>query len=220
MAESENEITKRHLGVQFDNLKQQQEAATLGMWIFLATEVLFFGGLLLTYLVYRTSYTTDFEQAGKEFNLTIGTVNTAVLLTSSYFMALAVHAARTDRSRIAARYLALTWGLGFIFLGLKAYEYYDDIIRHVVPGLPLDYWTTSSEAASLLYFIYYAMTGLHALHLTIGLGVIGVIFLRTRRNEFSNTYYAPIELTGLYWHFVDVVWIFLYPLLYLMDRHS
>jgi cytochrome c oxidase subunit 3 len=220
MVESEFEITTRYLGIQFDNLKQQQEAATLGMWIFLATEVLFFGGLILAYLVYRSTYTDIFDQAGKEFNLAIGTVNTAVLLTSSYFMALAVHAVRTDRNKRAANFLATTWGLGFIFLGLKAYEYYDDIIRHVVPKFPLEYPIPSSNTSSILYLIYYTMTGLHALHLAIGLGVIAVIFLRTRRNDFSKIYHAPIELTGLYWHFVDVVWIFLYPLLYLMDRHS
>lgn len=202
------------LRAQFTSLEQQESAATLGMWIFLATEVLFFGGLFLCYIVYRIAYPVVFATAGKELNLTIGTLNTAVLLTSSYFMALAVRAARNNRASRAAAHLAVTWVLGFSFLCLKAYEYYDDVKRQIVPG------EKHPGAASLLYFIYYAMTGLHALHLTIGLGVVAVMFWRARRKRFSSEYYTPLEVAGLYWHFIDLVWIFLYPLLYLMDRHS
>lgn len=209
-----------HLGEQFDSLEQQQNAASLGMWLFLATEVLFFGGLFLSYIVYRTAYPTIFEQAGKKLNLTIGTLNTAVLLISSYFMAQAVHFAQTNRTLRSAGFLAVTWVLGFTFLCLKAYEYFDDIKRHIVPGVSVGYTGLHPEVARMFYFIYYAMTGLHALHLIIGLGVVAVIFLRTQRNEFSSEYYSPIEVAGLYWHFIDIVWIFLYPLLYLMDRHS
>jgi cytochrome c oxidase subunit 3 len=189
------------------DLEQQADTASLGMWLFLGSEVLFFGGLFLAYAVYRISYPEIFQEAGKNLNLTIGTINTAILLISSYFMALAVHAAKTDRSRRAVVFLALTLGLGTAFLGLKAYEYADDIAQRIFPN------------SSMMDFIYYVMTGVHALHLTIGLGAVLVILVRTRRGDFSSDYYAPIEVTGLYWHFVDVIWIFLYPLLYLMDRH-
>ena len=158
--------------------------------------------------------------AGKALNITVGTVNTALLLTSSYSMALAVQAVRTDRGRRAAGFLAATLSLGLLFMGFKAYEYYDDIQRHLVPGLSVGYSGVHPEVARMLYFIYYAMTGLHALHVTIGLGLITTLLIRSLRGEFSRRYYTPVEVSGLYWHFVDVVWIFLYPLLYLMDRHS
>jgi cytochrome c oxidase subunit 3 len=208
------------LAIQFDDLEQQREAATLGIWVFLATEVLFFGGLFLAYGVYRYTYPEVFARAGRELNLTIGTLNTAILLLSSYFMALAVHAVQGNRCKAGVRYLVYTWGLGATFLALKAYEYYDDIQRHITPGLKVGYDGPHPEVARLLYFIYYAMTGLHALHLLIGLGVVAVMALRTSRDEFSRKYSAPMEVAGLYWHFIDLVWIFLYPLLYLMDRHS
>lgn len=205
---------------QFNTMEQQQEAASLGMWLFLATEVLFFGGLFLAYTVYRVTYPEAFALAGRALNITIGTINTAVLLLSSYFMALAVHAAQMNRSKRSASYLAITWSLGAIFLCLKAYEYYDDIERHIVPSSSIAFTGPHPEVARMLYFIYYAMTGLHALHLTIGLGVIAYILMRTLREEFSSEYHSPIEVAGLYWHFIDIVWIFLYPLLYLMDRQS
>jgi len=135
-------------------------------------------------------------------------------------MAQAVYAARTDRCKRATVFLGGTWLLGFLFLCLKAYEYYDDVNRHIVPGASMTFKGPHPEVASMLYFIYYSMTGLHALHLMIGLGVVAWIFVQARRESFSSRYYAPIEAAGLYWHFVDLVWIFLYPLLYLMDRHS
>jgi cytochrome c oxidase subunit 3 len=209
---------------QFDNLKQQHSVASLGMWVFLSTEVLFFGGLFVAYTIYRVTYPEQFALAGKELNITIGTINTAVLLTSSFFMALAVHAAKTDKSRKCAHYLLVTWLLGFSFMLLKAYEYYDDIKKDIVPGTtPLFHRIPphhAPEPGRMLHFIYYAMTGLHATHLTIGLGIIAVMTVRAWRREFSSQYHSPIEVSGLYWHFVDIVWIFLYPLLYLMDRHS
>jgi len=205
---------------QYNSPAQQKEAATLGMWVFLATEVLFFGGLFLAYCTYRTAYSKEFAEAGKQLNITIGTLNTAILLTSSFVMALAVHASKMNESRKCARYLWTTWALGSCFMALKAYEYYDDIEKHIVPGISVTPEAGPTPVPRLLYFIYYAMTGLHATHLTIGLGVIAVMAIRARRNEFSSEYHTPIELTGLYWHFVDLVWIFLYPLLYLMDRHS
>lgn len=201
------------LQVQFDDLEQQSETATLGMWTFLATEVLFFGGLFLAYTVYRVTYPTVFSQAGKGLNVTIGTINTAILLTSSYSMALAVHAIQEGKTRASAFGLLATWLLGLIFLGLKAYEYYDDAQKHLMQNAGV-------SPTRLFYLIYYGMTGLHAIHVTIGLAVIAVMARRTFQGRYSNVYSTPIEVTGLYWHFVDLIWIFLYPLLYLMDRHS
>jgi cytochrome c oxidase subunit 3 len=208
------------LAEQFDDLEQQHTAASLGMWIFLATEVLFFGGLLFSYVAYRVAYPIDFAKAGRELNITIGTINTAVLLVSSAFMAGAVHSARTGRNKRAARELALTWILGLLFLCLKAYEYYDDFEKNLVPASNVKQIAAREPITRLFYFIYYALTGLHAIHLTIALGIVAVIWRRARRGDFSAEYHSPVEVTGLYWHFVDLVWIFLYPLLYLMDRYS
>lgn len=207
-----------HLAEQFDDLGQQEKTASLGMWVFLATEVLFFGGLFLSYTVYRVSYPEIFARAGRELNITIGTTNTAVLLISSGFMAFAVLSAKENRPRRTVFCLGATWCLGFLFLCLKAYEYWDDIRR----GIGSESFSPGPrpEVARLFYFIYYAMTGLHALHMTIGLGAVAAVIRRARRREFSSSYYAPVEVTGLYWHFVDLIWIFLYPLLYLLDRHS
>lgn len=196
------------LAVQFEDLEQQANTAALGLWVFLATEILFFGGLFLSYTVYRATYPEAFARAGKELNVVIGTVNTAVLLTSSLFMVLAVEAAKEGKRGRTVLHLTLTELLGLCFLLLKAREYSEDFEKHLMPG------------TSMLYFIYYAMTGLHALHLTIGLALIAVLIIRARRNEFSADYHSPVEVTGLYWHFVDAVWIFLYPMLYLTDRHS
>lgn len=220
MANSTNTEELSFLEVQFDDIHQQTQASSFGMWLFLATEVLFFGGLFLAYTVYRISYPEVFQKAGKELNITIGTINTAILLTSSYFIAIAVHSVQTNRSKKSASFLAGTWILGFIFMILKGYEYYDDIDKHLVPSTSIHYSGPHSEVARLFYFIYYAMTGLHALHMIIALGVVAVIFLKTIRNQYSSQYFAPIEVAGLYWHFVDLIWIFLYPLLYLIDRYS
>ncbi len=208
------------LAEQFADHEQQQEAASLGLWTFLATEILFFGGLFMAYIAYRVAYPGIFARAGRELNIVIGTLNTAVLLTSSFFMALAVRASQLSKRRQTVAFLGITWLLGVIFLALKAYEYHDDIEKHLVPSANVALQGSGSEIARLFYYIYYAITGLHALHLTIGLGVILYIMKRAQRGEFSMAYHTPVELTGLYWHFVDLVWIFLYPLLYLMDRYS
>lgn len=203
---------------QFTTLEQQFSAATLGMWVFLATEVLFFGGMLLSYVVYRVSYPEIWRQAGRELNVTIGSINTAVLLTSSFFMALAVRAAQLGKRRQTTVQLAATWALGASFLLLKSYEYYDDARRHLVPNSTFAFHSATAPLMKLFYFIYFALTGLHALHLTIGLGVIAVIARRVQRGRYPAGWRNPVEVAGLYWHFVDLVWIFLYPLLYLMDR--
>jgi cytochrome c oxidase subunit 3 len=204
----------------FDDMGQQHEAATLGMWLFLATEVLFFGGLFAAYLVYRVWYPETFGEASRTLDITLGTVNTAVLITSSLTMALAVHAAATNERRGTVLFLALTMLLGAAFLGIKGVEYYDKFAHHHVPGPGFHFEGTAPERAQLFFSLYFAMTGLHALHMIIGFGVLAVILYLARRGAFSTRWHTPVEVAGLYWHFVDIVWIFLFPLLYLVDRHK
>jgi cytochrome c oxidase subunit 3 len=213
MAES-TEMLAEH----FDDLAQQREASTLGMWTFLATEVLFFGGLFLAYTTYRTIYTQAFAEASRHTVVLFGTVNTAVLLTSSLTMALAVRAAQRGDNRWVGRFLWVTVFLGLCFLGVKAIEYRDDFREHLFPGR--FFRTDLSAPAELFWFLYWAMTGLHALHVLIGMALLSVMALLARGGRFSPEYHNPIEVSGLYWHFVDIVWIFLYPLLYLIDRYS
>lgn len=204
--------------LQFATLAQQAETATLGIWVFLATEMLFFGGMLLAYIVLRRAYPAGFAEAGGETKIVIGTVNTAVLLTSSAAMAGAVHAAQAGRRRLLTLLLGITAALGVAFLILKGIEYSKEYDEHLVPGL--NFYSSSAHAGAieLFYFLYFGMTGVHAVHLTIGIVIIGIMAGRAWRAAFSPAYYTPIEITGLYWHFVDLVWIFLYPLIYLNGR--
>jgi cytochrome c oxidase subunit III len=208
------------LAHQFDDIEQQREAATLGMWVFIVTEVLFFGGLFTVYLVYRSAYADAFAAASHELLIWPGTINTAVLITSSLTMALAVHAAQTgDRGRLMAL-LALTMVLGSTFLGIKAFEYYRGFEEHHLPGAGFQFEPEYFAHAQIFFSLYYLMTGLHALHMIIGLGVMAVMLWLSWRGTISSDYYNPIEISGLYWHFVDIVWIFLFPLLYLIGRHG
>ncbi len=204
----------------FDDMGQQHEAATLGMWLFLATEVLFFGGLFTAYMLYRVWYPGTFGDASRTLDITLGTVNTMVLITSSLTMALAVHAAATDKRRTTMRFLVLTMVLGAVFLGIKGVEYYQKFVEHHVPGPGFHFEGQAPERAQLFFSLYFAMTGLHALHMIIGFGILSVILYMTWRGAFSARWHTPVEITGLYWHFVDIIWIFLFPLLYLVDRHK
>jgi len=205
----------------FDDLGQQQEAATLGMWVFLVTEVLFFGGLFLVYSVYRIWYHDAFVAASHELDITLGTINTAVLITSSLTMALAVHAAQLGQRRLLMIFLVATMILGTVFLGIKAVEYYDKFVHHHIPGRTFAFEPRAQARHAQIFFsLYFAMTGLHALHMIIGLGIMSVMLWLSWRGAISAEYYIPIEISGLYWHFVDIVWIFLFPLLYLIGRHA
>src|SRR5436190_2721654 len=206
------------LAEQFDDLAQQKEASTLGMWTFLATEIMFFGGLFLSYTVYRTTYPQAFAAGSRHNNLWLGTINTAVLLTSSLTMALAVHAAQANRTRALMRFLAATSGMGLVFLGIKGIEYYQHFAEHLVPGI--HYAGTGPAKTELFFYLYFAMTGLHAIHVLVGVGLLTVLLLLARARRFSSDYYTPVEISGLYWHFVDLVWVFLYPLFYLVNRHG
>ena len=208
------------LAHQFDDLEQQQEASTLGMWVFLVTEVLFFGGLFLVYTVYRSLYPMEFAASSRELVVWAGTVNTFVLITSSLTMALAVRAAQLGQRRVVLTFLALTMLLGCMFLGIKAFEYYKEYIERHIPGPAFAFSEPQyAQHAQIFFSLYFLMTGLHALHMIIGLGIMAVMFWWTASGIVTEEYYSPIEISGLYWHFVDIVWIFLFPLLYLIGRH-
>lgn len=207
----------------FDDLAQQREAATLGMWAFLATEVLFFGGLIASYAIYRYTYADAFAAGSRRLNLILGAVNTAVLLGSSLAMALAVRAVRLRDRKATVGFLAATIVLAACFLGVKAVEWTTDYEEHLVPGPSFRY---EAEAAGpkvvpsqvqLFFVIYFSLTGLHALHMVIGIGIIAVIASQVWRGRAPGGGETRVEMIGLYWHFVDIVWVFLYPLLYLID---
>jgi cytochrome c oxidase subunit 3 len=208
------------LAHQFDDLEQQKEASNLGIWVFLATEVLFFGGLFLTYSIYRAWYTDAFAAASREMVLWAGTTNTVVLITSSLTMALAVHAAQMGERRSLMLFLVLTMLLGTTFLGIKAFEYHTEFVEHHVPGPGFQFEAAQRAHAQLFFSLYFVMTGLHAIHMIIGLAIIGVMLWWAWRGTITKDYSNPIEVSGLYWHFVDIVWIFLFPLLYLIGRHA
>ncbi len=211
------EIPLQH---QFESMEQQKEASSLGMWVFLVTEILFFGGLFLAYTIYRWENPRAFADASRHMDVTLGTINTAVLIFSSLTMAMAVHSAATGRRRLLIGFLIATMILGGVFLGIKAVEYTDHIQHHLFPGPSFRYPPgADARGASLFFSLYFAMTGLHALHMIIGLGILTTLLLMARRGRFTAEYSTPVEVSGLYWHFVDIVWIFLFPLLYLIGRH-
>jgi cytochrome c oxidase subunit III len=203
---------------QFDSAEQQRHASLLGMWAFLATEIMFFGGLFVGYIVYRHAFPYAFAAASRHTNILYGTLNTAILLTSSLTMALAVHAAEQGRARAIVRNILRTVLLAGCFLGVKALEYTQDFHEHLVPGF--SFYKADGPGQELFFYFYWAMTGLHALHVVIGIGVLSVMALFASRGRFNKQYYTPVEVAGLYWHFVDIVWIYLYPLLYLIGRHQ
>ena len=203
---------------QFDDIDQQRDAAKLGMWIFLATEVLFFGGLFLGYTIYRFTYGQVFVETSRKLDVILGGTNTAVLLISSLLMAFAVRVAKLDQRRTLVWFLLGTAFLGCVFMSIKAVEYHKDFIEHLVPGRHFQWHGFDPQNAQLFFWIYFAMTGLHAIHVTVGIGVLLVLTLLAWRGKFAHGNYNPVEITGLYWHFVDIVWVFLFPLLYLVGH--
>jgi cytochrome c oxidase subunit III len=215
-------LSERHgaaLAHQFDDPEQQVEASTLGMWAFLATEILFFGGLFVAYIVYRLAYPQAFAAASHHLDIVLGTVNTGVLIGSSLTMVLAVYSAQWGSRRGQIIFLAATLLLGMIFLGIKGLEYEHKFHEHLVPGTDFRFKEADPRHAAIFFSLYFGMTGLHAFHMVIGAGLLIWMGLRAWRGEFSAVYYTPVEMVGLYWHFVDIVWIFLFPLLYLIGRH-
>ena len=208
---------------QYKTLEQQRETASLGMWIFLSTEVLFFGGLFMTYTLNRSAYSDVFAAASKSINLTLGAVNTVVLIASSLTMAMSVWASQVGKKKLVTIFLIATLVLGSVFLGIKAIEYHEKFVEHHVPGLDFNFEPGADIAtnahAQLFFSLYFGMTGLHALHMIVGAGLLIWLIRQSTRGRFTTEYNTPVELVGLYWHFVDIVWIFLFPLLYLIDRH-
>jgi len=206
------------LAEQFDDNRQQHHAAMLGMWTFLATEILFFGALFLAYTLYRHFYFEDFGAASKLTDVTFGTINSVILLTSSLSVAIAVRAAKLNHFKSTIRGLSWTVALGMAFLVVKGLEYHEDITKHLVPGP--SFTGELPPHAQLFFWLYWTMTGLHAVHVTVGIGVLSIITAWTWRKKNLHARATTIEMAGLYWHFVDIVWLYLYPLLYLVNRHS
>jgi len=203
----------------FDDVAQQKESSTLGMWVFLLTEIMFFGGMFGGYTVYRNLYPDAFASASRFMNLPLGTANTIILITSSLTMVLAVRAAQLGGKKRLITFLILTVILGCIFLGIKYVEYHEKWVDHHIPGPGFHYEEAAYfHQAQILFFLYFAMTGLHALHMIVGVGLLTTLIVMAARDRFSEHWYTPVDMIGLYWHFVDIVWIFLFPLLYLIGR--
>lgn len=225
----------------FENMEQQREAGTLGMWVFLVTELMFFGGMFLAYTLYRSQQPASFASASNHLDVTLGTLNTGVLILSSFTMAMAVYSTQVGKRRPQILCLVLTLGLGLTFLGVKAVEYRDKYQDHLIPGSlipgnpfdpevqqegqPLDHHKlhllpgATVKQVEMFYWIYFAMTGMHALHMIIGAGLLTFLLYFSVKGRYDPAYHSPVEVIGLYWHFVDIVWIFLFPLLYLLGRH-
>ena len=217
----------------FTSLEQQREASTLGMWVFIAQEILFFGGLFGAYTVYRTLYPEAFSAGSHHLSWKIGFFNTLVLIGSSLTMAMGVYSAAIGRKNRIVGFILATILLGSVFLGVKYFEYGEKIrpclgdgphTGCLVPGARFDAAALHLHGAEagqvqIYYSLYFAMTGLHALHMVIGLGIMTVITIMAWKKQFDREYYTPVEVAGLYWHFVDIVWIFLFPLLYLIGHH-
>ena len=212
------DVTTTPVAVQFDDAEQQRESATIGMWVFLATEVMFFGGMFLGYAVYRSSYPMAFGEASRRLDIVLGALNTAILLTSSLTMAMAEHAAHQGKRRQLVGFLIGTIVLGSAFLGIKFYEYFQKFEEHLVPGRGFALEGADPRHSQLFFSFYFAMTGMHAVHMIIGIVMMGVLIVFALRGKYSERYYNPVEMAGLYWHFVDIVWVFLFPLLYLVER--
>jgi cytochrome c oxidase subunit 3 len=209
-------LPKGILAHHFSSLARQNEAMQLGMWLFLATEVLLFAGLFTGYAVYRFQFPLAFAECSRHLELMLGTVNTVVLITSSLTVALAIHYARTDRPRAAAVCLVITLFFALAFLGIKAVEYAAHFHERSLPGKYYAFEAVKIPGAAMFFSLYFMMTGLHALHVIAGMSVLSWILWRTLQGRYSSRYYTGMELGGLYWHLVDLVWIFLYPLLYLI----
>ena len=203
---------------QYDDAVQQREAATLGMWVFLATEILFFGVLFASYTICRVLYPQGFAAASRHTDMLLGTIETAVLLTSSSLIALGVRAIKLDERRLAARLLVGTGLLGISFLVMHGFEYYKEYTEHLIPGIDFAQNGPHAHAVELFFCLYYFITGFHSLHVIIGVTVILVLAARVARGAFGPQRYTTLELTALYWHLVDIVWIFVYPLIYLVGR--
>jgi cytochrome c oxidase subunit 3 len=209
-----------HPSHQFNDLLQQHEATTLGMWVFLATEVLFFGGMFAAYALYRYWYPEAFVLGSERLDIVLGGINTGVLLGSSLTMALAVRSSQLGQRRATGGFLLLTMLLGATFLVIKGLEYTHKYHEHLIPGRAFAFESDAAPEIQIFFWLYFVMTGMHAVHMLIGLALLMVLGLMNWKRRFTPQYYFPVEMGGLYWHFVDIVWVFLFPLLYLVDRSN
>ena len=224
--EAHNPALRHH----FADEQQQKNAASLGMWLFLVTEIMFFGGMFCAYLVYRLAHFNAFAAGSQQLSIGLGAFNTAVLLVSSVTVVLAVKAAEAGNRNQLVIYLVLTVLLGLTFLGVKTIEYKEKFEKHHVPGATFQFTDTFDDngkkipvnpnEAQLFFSLYFAMTGMHALHMIIGCGLFTWLTVLAWKGRYSPGYFTPIENAGLYWHLVDIIWIYLFPLLYLISRHS
>jgi cytochrome c oxidase subunit 3 len=208
------------LGHHFNSFEQEHEADEFGMWLFLLTELMLFGGLFLAYTFYRTAYSAGFAEGSRHLELSYGGPNTIILIISSLTMVLAVRGAQIGAPRTLFWCLVATAVLGVLFMVLKAAEYYQHFVDGMVPGLNWTYVGPYASEVQLFFFAYFALTGLHSLHLTIGIVLVLIVAVMARRGAFLKQRHVPIEMIGLYWHFVDIVWMFLLPLLYLFGFHA
>ena len=211
----------------FVDAEQQRDAASLGMWLFLATEIMFFGGMFCAYLIYRFWYYNEFAAGSRSLDIWLGTINTAVLICSSLTVALGVRAAQMGKRKLLVILLLLTIVFGFAFLGIKGVEWYKKYTEHHIPGPSFNVDDLvkaypeihiDQQHEQIYFSLYFAMTGLHALHMIIGVGIFAFLTYYAWKGRYTPKYYTPVEIGGLYWHFVDIVWIYLFPLLYLIDR--
>ncbi len=223
----------------FETEAQQREAGSFGMWLFLLTEIMFFGGMFFAYLLYRNWYYDAFVVASNQLSVPLGTINTVILISSGFCMALGVYFAEVRQKKMLVLMLILTTIFGVAFLGVKSVEYTEKWKAHHIPGAgfdirefvnpPVDAKTHKAtekplspdmaEKTQIFFFLYFAMTGMHAVHMIIGIVLLFGLIWRANEGDYSAGYVAPIENFGLYWHFVDIVWLFLFPLLYLINRH-
>ena len=204
---------------QFRSPEQQRETASIGMWVFLITEMMLFGGLFMAFTVYRSLFPIPFMQGSADMSIVLGGTNTIVLICSSLTMALSVYSAATGDRRMLAIFLIATMFLGFVFLGIKFTEYYLHYQDHRVPGIWFNWPGTAAPHVEMFFVFYFIMTGLHALHMFVGEGLLFTMLLRTGVGTFSSKYHTPIEIVGLYWHFVDIVWVFLFAIFYIEGLH-
>lgn len=235
---ADSHVTVAEHGEHHDNLalrhhfateQQQKNAASLGMWLFIVTEIMFFGGMFCAYLIYRLEYFNAFAAGSQQLNIYLGAVNTAVLLVSSVTVVLAVKAAAAGARKQLVGYLVVTVILGLTFLVIKGFEYKEKFEKHHVPGPTFQFnepfddlgkkIPVSSNEAQLFFSLYFAMTGMHALHMIIGCGLFTGLAILAWKGHYTSEYFTPIENAGLYWHLVDIIWIYLFPLLYLISRH-
>lgn len=205
---------QRHLEVQYDDPEHQEQAALSGMWVFLATEVLFFGGLFVAYIIYHSTYPADFSHGVRLTNHLLGSLDAVILLTSSLTMSLGLRAIQDNWRNGLVGMLIVTILLGVLFLCLKGLEYHQHIQDHLLPGR--DFNRALPRQVEMFFVLYFLMTGLHAVHMSVGVGLLVYLLIKAWRSTFSATYYNPVEVCGLYWSFVDIVWIWLYPLFYII----